>query len=64
MPLIRNILDFWGQMETDKCTKNVHVTIACIVSNLHKKRDIEFSGGPNKLRNGTLKFCARQSKKN
>ena len=31
MPLIRNFLDFWGRLETDKCTKNVHITIACTV---------------------------------
>ena len=30
-------MDFWGRMETNKCAENVHITTACIVSNLHKK---------------------------
>ena len=39
--------------------KNVHITIACKVSNLHNK-ETEFPGGPDKLRTGTFKFCDSQ----
>ena len=36
--------------------KNVHITIACKVFNLHKKRDIELPGGPNNLHASTFNF--------